>query len=162
MSNGTQSELTVSDRLKRIGINLPAVRAPSANYIPARIFGNVVYIAGQVPRKDGADLFIGRVGEEISLEQAQAAARLCALNVIAQLNKALDGDLDRVECCLRLRGFINAAPGFGKHATVMDGASNLLVEVFGERGQHSRTAIGAGSLPHGFAVEVDGEFAIKI
>lgn len=153
---------SVADRLKELGITLPGVSAPTATYIPAKRVGSSLLVSGQVPRVDGKMSFIGKVGDTISPEEAKEAARVCALNIVAQLHAALDGDLDRVAGCSRLRGFVNAAPDFGAHAAVINGASDLIVEIFGERGRHTRTAVGVGSLPHGVAVEVDADFEITV
>ncbi|WP_429819002.1 RidA family protein [Ensifer sp. B1-9] len=151
---------SVADRLKELGIKLPGVSVPTATYIPTKRVGSSLLVSGQVPRVDGKMGFIGKVGDTISPEEAKEAARVCALNIVAQLHTALDGDLDRVAGCSRVRGFVNAVPDFGAHAAVINGASDLIVEIFGERGRHTRTAIGVGSLPHGVAVEVDADFEI--
>jgi enamine deaminase RidA (YjgF/YER057c/UK114 family) len=151
----------IAKRLNDLGLELPEVTAPGTTYIPTKQMGSILYVSGQVPKVAGVHSFIGKVGESISLDEAREAARTCALNLIAQLNAALGGNLDRVKSCLRVRGFVNAAPDFGAHAAVINGASDLIVEVFGERGRHTRTAIGAGSLPQGVAVEVDADFEIE-
>lgn len=151
---------TVKDRLAELGIELPAVSAPSATYIPTKVLGSTLYVSGQVPKVDGQIQYVGKVGETISTDEAKEAARVCALNIVAQLSAALDGNLDRILGCSRVRGFVNAAPDFGGHAAVINGASDVIVEIFGEKGRHTRTAIGVGSLPHGVAVEVDADFEI--
>ncbi|ARM92269.1 endoribonuclease L-PSP protein (plasmid) [Rhizobium sp. CIAT894] len=151
---------SVHDRINELGIVLPAVTAPTATYIPTKIFGSMLYVSGQVPKVDGQVRFVGKVGEAISAEEAKQAARVCAMNIVAQLSEALGGNLDRVVGCSRVRGFVNAVPDFGGHAAVINGASDVIVEIFGERGRHTRTAIGVGSLPHGVAVEVDADFEI--
>lgn len=153
--------VSVADRLKQLGITLPGVSAPTATYISTKRVGSTLLVSGQVPKVEGKMTYVGKVGDTITLEEAKAAARVCALNIVAQLHAALDGDLDRVAGCSRLRGFVNATPDFGAHAAVINGASDLLVEIFGERGRHTRTAIGVGSLPHGVAVEVDADFEIE-
>jgi len=151
---------TINERLKDMGLDIPTVSAPTANYVPTRQFGSMMFVSGQIPKVDGQAKYIGKVGDTISQEEAGEAARLCALNMVAQLKAALGGNLDRVAACLRVRGFVNAVPDFKAHAAVMNGASDLLVEIFGDRGRHTRTAIGVGSLPQGVAVEVDADFAI--
>ncbi|OWV98801.1 RidA family protein [Rhizobium sp. R693] len=151
---------SVHDRLAELGIVLPSVTAPTATYIPTKAFGSTLYVSGQVPKVDGQMKFVGKVGETISAEEAKEGARVCAMNIVAQLYAALDGNLDRIAGCSRVRGFVNAAPDFGGHAAVINGASDLIVEIFGEKGRHTRTAIGVGSLPHGVAVEVDADFEI--
>jgi enamine deaminase RidA (YjgF/YER057c/UK114 family) len=151
----------VEARLKELGITLPSLTSPSGTYVPFRKSGSTLYISGQVPRVNGVDQFLGVVGEAMSLATAYEAARVCALNILARVSSALDGDLDRVTACLQLRGFVNASPTFKDHPAVIDGASDLLVQVFGAKGQHARTALGTGSLPRGFAVEVDAIFEIE-
>ncbi len=147
-------------RLAALGIDLPAAVSPAANYIPARKSGNLIYIAGQVPSANGKDQFVGKVGKDLSIEDAQKAARLCAINILTQLRAAMGGSLDGVTGCVRLGGFVNSAPEFGDHPKVINGASDLMVEVFGEAGRHARAAVGCNSLPRNVAVEVDAIFEI--
>ncbi len=149
----------IETRLAELGIALPKPARPVATYIPYIVEGSLVFISGQVSLGPGAE-FKGKVGRELSVEEGQAAARLCALNILAQL-KAAVGDLDRVRACLRLGGFVNATPDFTEHPAVINGASNLLVEVFGDAGRHTRSAVGAGSLPLGVAVEIEATFAVS-
>jgi enamine deaminase RidA (YjgF/YER057c/UK114 family) len=151
----------VASRLNELGIILPSLTAPSGTYVPFRRSGTTLYISGQVPRVNGVDEYLGVVGDTMTLEVAYQAARVCALNILARVSVALDGDLDRVSACLQVRGFVNASPTFKEHPAVIDGASDLLVQVLGPRGQHCRTALGAGSLPRGFAVEVDAIFEVE-
>jgi enamine deaminase RidA (YjgF/YER057c/UK114 family) len=148
-------------RLAELGIQLPNAVAPAANYVPARRSGNLVYIAGQVPTADGKDQYVGKLGLDVSLEDGQKAARLCAINILAQLRSALGGSLDGVVGCLRLGGFVNATPEFGDHPKVINGASDLMVAVFGDAGRHARAAVGCVSLPRNVAVEVDAIFEVK-
>ena len=122
--------------------------------------GNLLMVAGQLPIWDGTLKYDGRVGGEITLEDGVAAARLCGLNLIAQARAACDGDLDRVRRVLRLAGFVQAAPGFTDHPKVLNGASELMVEVFGQAGRHVRVAVGAASLPLAAVVEIEGMFDI--
>lgn len=152
----------VSARLSELGIVLPSLAPASGNYIPHRLVGSLLFISGQIPRIDGVEHFVGVVGESISPEDGYKAARLCALNIVARVNTALDGDLDRVVACAQLRGFVNAPPEFKAHPAVINGASDLLVEIFGEKGRHVRTALGAGSLPRGSSVEVDAVFEVAL
>ena len=148
-------------RLAELGIELPRAVAPAANYVPARRSGNVVYIAGQVPTADGKDQFVGKLGRDVSIEDGQKAARLCAINILAQLRSAMGGSLDNVVGCLRLGGFVNAVAEFGDHPKVINGASDLMVAVFGEAGRHARAAVGCASLPRNVAVEVDAIFEVR-
>ena len=145
----------IEQRLREIGATLPAAGTPAGNYVPHVITGNLVYLSGQVPLENGARKFIGKVGKELSPEDGQKAARLCALNLLARLKAACDGDLDRVVRCVKLTGFVNAAPEFGDHPKVINGASDLLVQLFGEKGKHTRVAVGVSSLPLDSAVEID-------
>ena len=147
-------------RLAELGIQLPPVTAPKANYVAVRHAGSLMFVSGQVPQADGRDIHIGQVGRELTLEEGQQAARLCAINIIAQLSAALDGNLDRVTGCIRLGGFVNTAAGFGEQPQVLNGASDLIVAVFGEAGRHARAAVGVASLPRNVAVEVDAIFEV--
>jgi enamine deaminase RidA (YjgF/YER057c/UK114 family) len=147
--------------LKRLGIVLPPSPAPAANYVPARRQGSQIYISGQVPSEAGKDKFTGKLGSTFTVEQGQAAARLCAINILAQLNQALNGDLGQVVGVIRLGGFVNAEPDFVDHPKVLNGASDLMVEVFGEAGRHARAAVGVYSLPRNVPVEVDAIFEVK-
>ena len=145
--------MSVLDNLNAAGVTLPAPRAPVANYAPFVISGNLLFISGQV--SNGPDgLVAGRVGENMTLEQGQAAARLCAINLIAQIQAAL-GDLDRVRRIVKLGGFVNAAPDFVEIPKVVNGCSDLMVAAFGEKGKHARSAVACPVLPMGAAVEVD-------
>jgi enamine deaminase RidA (YjgF/YER057c/UK114 family) len=150
----------IDARLKELEIVLPAAPAPVASYVPFVTAGNLVFISGQVTAAADGLKYVGTVGNELSLEDGRAAARLCALNVIAQLKAALDGDLDRVKRCVKLGVFVNAIPGFSQHPEIANGASDLVVEIFGEAGRHTRAAVGAGSLPRNVAAEVEAIFEI--
>lgn len=142
-------------RLDELGIELPSPQAPAANYVPAVRTGNLLYLAGVGPakRSDGRAL-IGKVGAELTLEEGYEAARLVCLNIISRLKAEL-GDLDRVVRVVKLLGMVNAAGDFGEHPAVINGCSDLLVEVFGERGKHARSAVGMQSLPFGIPVEIE-------
>jgi enamine deaminase RidA (YjgF/YER057c/UK114 family) len=151
----------IEARLQQLNLSLPAAVTPLANYAPALLSKNFLFISGQVPKKDGKDHFIGKLGQELNIEEGQQAARLCAINILAQAKLALNGDLDRIVRCVRLGGFVNATADFGDHPQVINGASDLIVEVFGDAGKHARAAIGVNSLPRGVAVEVDAIFEIS-
>jgi len=146
---------SVDARLAELGIEVPEAAAPVANYVGYVISGNMVFVSGQVPIKGGEFQFQGKVGDSVSVEDGQAAARLCAINIIAQLKAACGGDLDRVARIVKLGGFVNSTPEFTDQPKVINGASDLMVEVFGDKGKHSRAAVSAGALPVGVAVEVD-------
>ena len=142
-------------------MTLPPPGAPGGNYVPYVVVGDLVFMAGQVAREAGKMKYVGKVGREVSVEDGRAAARLCAVNLLAQLKAACGGDLDRVERCVRLGGFVNSPPDFTDHPKVVNGASDLICEVFDERGQHARTAVGAAALPLDSAVEVEAIFQLK-
>ncbi len=145
----------IDTRLAELRIQIPEPAAPVANYVGFVRVGNIVFLSGQVPIEDGVLKYLGKVGAEISLEDAQQAAKLCAINLIAQLKAACDGDLERIKRIVRLGGFVNSTPGFTDQPKVINGASDLMVAVFGDAGKHARTAVSAGALPLGVAVEVD-------
>ncbi len=147
--------MSVESRLKELNIVLPSPPAPVASYVPAVVSGNIVYISGQVTFASDGLKYIGTVGKELSLDDGRAAARLCGLNVIAQAKSACGGDLERVKRIVKVTVFVNAVPGFTQHPEVANGASDLFVEVFGEKGKHARAAVGAGSLPRNVATEVE-------
>jgi enamine deaminase RidA (YjgF/YER057c/UK114 family) len=144
----------VEARLKSLGLTLPGAAAPVANYVAFQISGNQVHVSGQISLgPDG--LVTGRLGADLDLDAGQAAARLCAINIIAQLKKACGGELSRVKQIVKLGGFVNADPGFYDVPKVINGASDLMVEVFGDAGRHARSAVGVAVLPLNAAVEVD-------
>ncbi len=151
----------IDARLKELGIELAAAPAPVANYVPYVISGNLVFVSGQITLWNGEVKHTGVVGDDLSVEDGQAAARMCAINLIAQVKAACGGDLDRVKRVVRLGGFVNSAPGFSQQPAVINGASDLMGEVFGEAGRHARAAVGAQGLPLGVAVEVEGTFEIE-
>jgi enamine deaminase RidA (YjgF/YER057c/UK114 family) len=150
----------VEARLKQLGIELPEPSAPIANYVPYTVSGNLVFVSGQICVWNGERRHVGKLGAGISIEEGQQAARLCALNVLAQLKAACGGDLDRVRRCLRLGGLVNCTPEFAEMPQVVNGASDLMVEVFGDAGRHARAAVGNSSLPGGVAVELEATFEI--
>ncbi len=141
-------------RLKEMGITLPNAAAPAANYVPYTIVGNLLTVSGQLPMGPNGIEFKGKLGADATVETGQSAAKLCAINILAQAKAAL-GDLARIKQVVKIQGFVNAADDFTEHAQVINGASNLLVEVLGESGRHARAAVGMSSLPFGAAVEID-------
>jgi enamine deaminase RidA (YjgF/YER057c/UK114 family) len=150
----------IDTRLKELSITLPKASPPVASYVPYVISGNLVFISGQVTVGPQGLEYVGQLGKEFTVEQGQAAARLCALNIIAQLREACGGNLDRVTRCVKVTGFVNAVQGFAQHPEVINGASETIVQVFGDSGRHARAAVGAGSLPRNVAVEVEAIFEI--
>jgi len=152
---------SVEKKLASLGINLPTPAAPIANYVPFVRSGNMLVVSGQLCfGTDGSLLAKGQLGNGVSLDDGQRAARACAINLLAQLKSAL-GDLDKVVRVVRLGGFINSAPGFTDGPKVMNGASDLMVEVFGEKGRHARSTVGVAALPANAAVEVEGQFEVS-
>jgi len=154
----------VEDRLKALGVVLPVPGAPVANYVPFVISGTWLVISGQLALGDDGKLdpgHVGKVGDGVSADAGRAAARRCAINVLAQARAALY-DLDRIHRCVRLGGFINAAPGFSQIAPIMNGASDFMVQVLGDRGRHARSTVGVAELPLDSAVEVEALFEIVV
>lgn len=154
---------TVDARLKELGITLPAAAAPIANYVPAVLSGNLLVISGQLclgPDGKLAERHKGKLGAGVSAEAGTEAARLCAINLLAQAKAAL-GSLDRITRCVRLGGFINSAPDFDALPAIMNGASNLMVEVLGDAGRHARSTVGMAQLPLSAAVEVEAMFEVR-
>ena len=145
----------IEQRLSDLGIALPVPAKPVANYVGWARTGNLVFTAGQVTLKDGKFEYIGKLGKEFTVEEGYKAARLCAVNIISQLRDACDGDLMRVKRIVKLVGFVNGVPDFADQPKVVNGASDLMVEVFADKGKHARSAVGAGSLPLNVAVEVE-------
>ncbi len=152
---------SAEDNLAHLGITLPDAPTPAANYVPYAITGNLVFISGQLPLVNGALQMTGHVGKDITVEQAAGQARLCAINLIAQLKSACDGDLSRVKRVVKLGGFVACTSEFSDQPEVMNGASDLMVEVFGDAGRHARFAVGTNALPRGTVVEVEGLFEIS-
>lgn len=150
----------IDTRLAELGITLPAPFAPIANYVAFVIAGRLVVVSGQLPARDGRVAYTGKISQGMSINDGQDAARLCFINLLAQLRTACGGNLDRVRQVVRLGGFIAAPADFTAHAQVMNGASDLAVAVFGENGRHARTTIGVPSLPADALVEVEGLFEI--
>lgn len=153
--------MSVEDRLSALGINLPEPVAPVANYVPYVITGNLISISGQIPVAKDGTMPKGQVGAEIRSEQAVEAARMCAINLIAQMKVACGGDLERVKRVVKLGGFVNCVPSFGGEPTVINGASDLMVAVFGDKGKHSRSSVGVPSLPLNVPVEIDALVEIE-
>jgi enamine deaminase RidA (YjgF/YER057c/UK114 family) len=150
---------TVEARLESLGITLPDAPAPAANYVPFVRVGNLLHVSGQVPIRDG-DLVVGKLGDTFSVVDGAAAARICALSLLAQVKAACDGDLERLVRVVKLVGFVNSTADFGEQPKVVNGASDTMVEILGDKGRHARSAVSAASLPFGVAVEVEGIFEI--
>ncbi len=145
-------------RLAGLGLSLPEAPAAVANYVPYHLHNGLLFVSGQLSRLDGGEVLAGRLGDGLTVEDGRKAAQAACLNILAQAKAAL-GSLDRITQALRLTGYVNAAPGFTDHPAVINGASDLLVAVLGERGRHTRAAVGVASLPADAAVEIDAIFA---
>ena len=150
----------IDARLEKLGISLPEPAAPAGSYVPFVVTGNLVVLSGQITLEDGKLVHVGKLGDDIDIETGYAAARVCAINLLAQLRIACGGALDRVKRVVRLGGFVHATPDFKDHPKVINGASDLMKDVFGDAGQHARAAVGCVSLPLGVSVEVEGMFEI--
>ncbi|MBO6853036.1 MAG: RidA family protein [Marivivens sp.] len=146
-------------RLAKLGVTLPSAPAPAANYVPFIQSGNLVFVSGQIS-SDANGMIIGKLGDDMSLEDGTAAARACAISLLAQLKTACDGDLDRLRRVVKLTGFVNSTADFTDQPKVINGASDFLVEALGDAGRHTRSAVSASSLPFGVAVEIEGIFEI--
>lgn len=151
----------IAKKLKELGIVLPEVSLPAANYVPVVVAGGMAFVSGQLPMQGGKPQFIGKVGREFTLEQGQDCARLCGINILAHVFKALGGDWGRIDRLIRLGVFVNAPDDFTDHPKVANGVSDMMVAIFGDAGCHARFAVGVAGLPFGVAVEVDATFALK-
>jgi enamine deaminase RidA (YjgF/YER057c/UK114 family) len=151
----------VAKKLTELGLELPTVTLPAANYVPTQVSGNMLFVSGTLPMKDGKPQFVGKVGRELSIEEGQECARLCGVNILAHVRNALGGDLSRIVKLVRMGIFVNAPEDFTDHPKVANGVSDMMVQLFGENGKHARFAVGVSGLPFGVAVEVDATFEIK-
>lgn len=153
-------ESTIEQRMDAMGISLPVAMKPAFQYSAVVAHRNIAYVSGQLPRLDAETVIEGKLGQDLNIERGQSAARLCALHALSNLKQVL-GDLERIERILKLTGFVASAPGFNSQPSVIDGASSLFVEVFGERGRHARSAIGVAELPRNAAVEIELIVALR-
>ena len=151
---------TIDARLNSLGLALPSAPTPVANYVPWVRTGSLVFVSGQLPVIDGKVTCTGKVGADVNVAAAAAAARTCALNLIAQVRAACDGDLDRVRRVVKLTGFVACTPDFAEQPAVVNGASDVMVEIFGDAGRHARAAVGAPALPRNATVEVEAVFEV--
>ena len=152
--------MNFDDKIKELKIELPEAKAPVGSYVATKIVGKLLYVSGQISQNVNG-LVVGKLGSDFSIEEGYEAARLCGLALIAQVKSACDGDWSRFKRVVRLGGFVNSTNTFTEHPKVINGASDLMVEVFGDKGSHARAAVGSSSLPLGVAVEVDGIFELK-
>ena len=151
--------MSIEENLKKLNIELPKAPDPVGSYVASKIAGNLVFISGQIPINSAGKLIKGKVGKELNLEQAQEAAKFCTLNLLAQLKK-ICGNLDKVKGCVKITGYVNSVDSFVDQPKVINGASDLISKVFGDKGKHARAAISANSLPLGASIEVEGIFEI--
>lgn len=150
----------IEARLADLGVTLPEASAPAANYVPYVLTGNTLYVSGQISMND-AGLITGKLGDGVSIEDGAAAAKTCAIGLLAQLKAACGGDIDKLVRVVKLVGFVNSTPDFGDQPKVINGASDFLVDALGDKGRHARSAVSAGSLPFGVTVEIEGIFEIS-
>jgi enamine deaminase RidA (YjgF/YER057c/UK114 family) len=153
--------MSIEARLAELGITLPKAAAPAANYVPTVLHGNMLYISGQIPFREDGTLVLGRLGEDMDVAAGQATARLCGIGILAQAQAAL-GSLDRIDRVLKLGAFVSSTANFFDQPKVVNGCSDLMVEVLGDAGRHARSAVGVPALPLGVAVEIDAVIAVKV
>ena len=149
------------ENIKKLNIELPPAPNPVGAYVAYKKTGNLVFISGQISLRSNGELIKGKIGSDLTLEQGNEAAQICAINIIAQIKKACDGDLNNVKSCIKITGYVNSNDNFIDQPKVINGASDLLVKIFGENGKHSRAAISVSSLPLGASVEIDAIFEIN-
>ena len=147
--------------IKDLDLNIPDLAQPVANYVPYKIFDKILYVSGQAPSKDGSLIYIGKVGEEITEEDGIKAAELCCINIIAALKSAINSDWEKLDGFIKLGGFVNSNTNFTNHPQIINGASNLLVKIFGEQGKHTRFAVGSNSLPMNISVEIEAVIKLR-
>ncbi len=153
--------MSIEDNLKKLNIILPEATPPVGSYVAARQIGNIIYISGQISNDEKGNLIKGKIGKDLDTKDGYEAAKRCGLNIIAQVKKLCNGDLNKIKSCVKLTGFVNSIDSFTDQPKVINGASELMVAVFGEKGKHSRAAISVNSLPLGVAVEIDAIFEIN-
>jgi len=147
--------------IKELGVIIPALPDALANYVPFKIIDNLLYVSGQAPSQNGKIVYTGKIGEDLSEEKGVLAAELCCLNIIAVLKKSINGQWEKLDSFVKLGGFVNCNSGYTNHPNIINGASNLLIKIFGDQGRHTRFAVGSNSLPMNIAVEIDAIIKIK-
>ena len=153
--------MNYDNKIKELKIELPEAKAPVGSYVATKIVGKLIYVSGQISIDSNGDLIKGKVGKELTTEDAYKAAERCGLSIIAQLKKACDGDLSKIKSCVKLTGFVNSTEDFIEQPKIINGASNLIASIFGDAGMHTRAAVSTNSLPLGVSVEVDAIFELK-
>ncbi len=149
------------ENIKNLGLNIPDLPKALANYVPYKKIGKTIYISGQAPVQNGELIYKGKVGSDISIEEGIEAAKLCVINIIAALKTGLEGDWDKLDSFVKLTGFVNCQDNFTDQPKIINGASDMLVEIFGDKGRHARVAVGSNALPLGIAVEIDAIVQLK-
>ena len=153
--------MSFDDKIKELKIKLPEAKAPVGNYVATKISGKMLFVSGQISIDDNGELIKGKVGKDLDKNKGYDAAKRCALNIVAQAKKACDGDLSKIKSCIKLTGFVNSTDDFIDQPQVINGASDLIAEIFGDAGMHTRAAVSTNSLPLGVSVEVDAIFELK-
>ena len=153
--------MTYEDKIRELNIELPEAKAPVGNYVATKISGKMLFISGQISIDENGQLIKGKIGKDLDAESGYNAAKRCALSIIAQAKKACDNDLSKIKSCIKLTGFVNSTDEFTDQPKVINGASDLIVSIFGEAGMHSRAAVSTNSLPLGVSVEVDAIFELN-
>ena len=149
------------ENIKNLGLNIPDLPKALANYVPYKLIGKTIYISGQAPVHNGELIYKGKVGSDISIEEGIEAAKLCVINIIAALKTGLEGDWDKLDSFIKLTGFVNCQDNFTDQPKIINGASDMLIEIFGDQGRHARVAVGSNALPLGIAVEIDAIVQLK-
>ena len=153
--------MSYNERIKELKIELPDAKAPVGSYVATKISGNLLYVSGQISTNSNGDLIKGKVGKDLTTEEAYKAAERCGLSIVAQVKKACKGDLSKIKSCIKLTGFVNSTEDFIEQPKVINGASDLIASIFGDAGMHTRAAVSTNSLPLGVSVEVDAIFELK-
>ena len=153
--------MTINDRIKELNIKLPKAKSPVGSYVATKIIGKLLHISGQISVDENGKLIKGKIGKDLSVDDGYDAAKRCALSIVSQAREACNGDLSNIKSCIKLTGFVNSTDDFTDQPKVINGASDLIVSVFGEAGMHTRAAISTNSLPLGVSVEVDAIFELK-
>ena len=153
--------MNFEDKIKELQIELPEAKAPVGSYVATKMVGNLLYISGQISMNSKGELIKGKVGKDLTTDEAYKAAERCGLSIVAQLKKACDGDLSKIKSCVKLTGFVNSTEDFTEQPKVINGASDLIASIFAEAGMHTRAAVSANSLPLGVSVEVDAIFELN-